>query len=182
MDESHSQKSNTKISYTINKEYPMNFELSKTKEKDDGPKRNKKLVKTRKTRNTKETRDDNFSPKRKATPVSKTKNLAEDNDEPLYSTTSDNIGQKQKTRNQSLPGESENEPKDNKPSKKYLPKPKVVKQCEKPHENKDSKEKETSGRKIKKNNSRFHNSESENNSDEGTQKKRTKTTKYFQGV
>ena len=115
-----------------------------TKEIDDGPKRNKKLVKTRKTKNI---------------------------------TTSDNIGQKQKTRNQSLPGESENEPKDNKPSKKYLPKPKVVKQCEKPNENKDSKEKETSGRKIKKNNSRFQNSESEKNSDEGTQKKRTKTAK-----
>ena len=77
---------------------------------DDGPKRNKKLVKTRKTKNTEETRDDNLSPKRKATPVSKTKNLAEDNDEPLKSTTSDNIGQKQKTRNQSLPNESEYEP------------------------------------------------------------------------
>jgi len=181
MDESHGQKSNTKIIDTFNKESSVNSELSDTEEVDDGPKRNKKLVKTRKTRNTEETSDDDLSPKRKATPISEIKSLTEGDDEPLNITASDKIGQKRKTRSQSLTSESESESEDDKPSKKCSPKSKVFKQCENSHENKENKEKETSGRKIKKNNSHSKNSESENDSDEGNQKRRTRQQKNLEG-
>merc|ERR1712217_585584 len=152
--------SKNKIFDGLQKNSSIGSELSDTEDSDDGPKKNKKLVKTRKTRSTEETSDDDLSPLRQSRSKVEQKSDATNSTEACNDTgmtaTSDTIGQKRKTRSQSLTSESESESEEDKPSKKCSPKSKVFKQCENSQDNK---------------------SESENDSDEGIQKRKTRQQK-----
>lgn len=142
-------------------------------------KKNKKLVKTRKTRSTGESSDDDLSPTRRQKPKSENKSspkISEKEDTGSDCTpspdVSEKIGQKRKTRSQSLTSESESETDEDKLPNKSSPKSKVFKQCKNTEENKDNSEKENSGTNIKKSTSQSKNSGSENDSDEGSPQKR----------
>ena len=172
----YKKSSKDKICDGLPKNSLIGSELSDTEDTDDGPKKIKKLVKTRKTRSTEETSDDDLSPLRQSRSkveqkYDTTKSTDDCNDSGITSS-SDTVGQKRKTRSQSLTSESESESEEEKPSKKCSSKSKVFKQCENSQDNKEKTEKD---RKIKKNNSK--NSESENDSDEGIQKRRTRQQK-----
>merc|ERR1711892_502286 len=171
---------NHKDDTVIKKKHTRSSELSDTEEVEDVFKKNKKLVKTRKTRNTEESSDDDLSPTRQSKPKSKlgtSTNKIEkaelESDNTPSTDADEKIGQKRKTRSQSLTSESESDPDEDKPPKKSSPRSKVFKQCENSQGNKENSEKENSGRNIKKS----RNSESENDSDEGCQKRKTRQQK-----
>ena len=120
----YKKSSKDKICDGLPKNSLIGSELSDTEDTDDGPKKIKKLVKTRKTRSTEETSDDDLSPLRQSRSkveqkYDTTKSTDDCNDSGITSS-SDTVGQKRKTRSQSLTSESESESEEEKAIQKVF--------------------------------------------------------------